>query len=74
MGMLAYRWSWNLYVSLLIFRRIEQMEETNGDLDLVKDEFGQRLHDLERKLQNALREKEMVKKQLLTTQEELHNR
>lgn len=50
------------------------MEETNGDLDLVKDEFGQRLHELERKLQNALREKEMVKKQLLTTQEELHNR
>ena len=50
------------------------MEETNGDLDLVKDEFGQRFHDLERKLQNALREKEMVKKQLLTTQEELHDR
>lgn len=50
------------------------MEETNGDLDLVKDEFGQRLHELERKLQNALREKEMVKKQLVTTQEEIQNR
>lgn len=54
--------------------RIEQMEETNGDLDLVKDEFGQRLHELERKLQHALREKELVKKQYLTAQEELHNR
>ena len=50
------------------------MEETNGDLDLVKNEFGQRLHDLERKLQNALREKELVKKQYLAGQEELHNR
>lgn len=57
-----------------MFRRIEQMEETNGDLELVKGEFGQRLHDLERKLQNALREKELVKKQYLTAQEELHNR
>jgi len=50
------------------------MEEKNGALDLVKNEFGQRLHELERKLQNALREKESVKKQLMTTQEELHSR
>jgi len=50
------------------------MEETNGDLELVKGEFGQRLHELERKLQNALREKELVKKQLMVTQEEVHNR
>ncbi|XP_067938115.1 TATA element modulatory factor-like isoform X2 [Watersipora subatra] len=63
-----------LEVNAHLKRRIEQMEETNGDLNLVKSEFGQRLHDVERKLQNALREKELVKKQYLSAQEELHNR
>lgn len=58
----------------MFFRRIEQMEETNGDLDLVKDEFGQRLHELERKLQNSFREKDAMKQQMLTMQEELTNR
>lgn len=50
------------------------MEETNGDLELVKGEFGQRLHDLERKLQNALREKDSMKKQMTVMQQELMNR
>lgn len=63
-----------MIVCCLLCRRIEQMEENNGELDMIKTEFGERLHDLERKYQNALREKDAMKQQMLTMQQELKNR
>lgn len=54
--------------------KIEALEEGNVAVENLKEEFGQRLSEMERRQQAAVREKDMLKKQLSTALEELSAR